>query len=124
MSKELIVSKPRIVKFKSLKNIKTLKDIKLMPNKKNNWENRKISPEAKHTATHIANISVGAIQTLIDRTRADAIKEDRAILSEEIERRMKLLANVSDIQDITMSSLPQILRIAIRELQDIKQLLK
>ena len=34
--------------------------------KKENWENRKISEQAKKTAKHIGIISEGAIQTLID----------------------------------------------------------
>ena len=43
--------------------------------KPENWENRKISKEAKQTARHIGIISEGAIQTLIDEIRAEELKE-------------------------------------------------
>jgi len=43
--------------------------------KKENWENRKISEQAKKTAKHIGIISEGAIQTLIDEIRQEENKK-------------------------------------------------
>ena len=59
------------------------------------------------------------LQRFIDDLRA----KDKAELLKEIDDRIKLLANVFDIQDVNKILLPPNIKIAIRELEDVKKLL-